>query len=299
MRIDDEMIDRFLTSLTVSEKSRSTYRVGVRVLGKYLTTNEITEPNEDDLLDWLEVLETLTNKATQNLYLVSIRKFFQWTELEGLYPNIANHLKGAKLDRDHKKDYLTAAQVSDILANMDTDTLKGKRDKALFLLMVTGGLRTIEVSRANVEDLRTLGGYSVLYIQGKGHTEKAEFIKVSAKTEKAIREYLNARKAKTGEPLFTNSGNNNGGGAMTAAIVSRTIKAILKSNGFDSDRLTAHSLRHTAVTLALQSGCEFAEVQQFAHHQWANSTAIYYHHKRYTDDNTECPNAVDKLIKAR
>lgn len=168
-----------------------------------------------------------------------------------------------------------------------------------FLLMVTGGLRTIEVSRANVEDLRTLGGYSVLYIQGKGHTEKAEFVKISAKTEKAIREYLNARKAKTGEPLFTNSGNNNGGGAMTAAIVSRTIKAILKSNGFDSDRLTAHSLRHTAVTLALQSGCEFAEVQQFAHHQWANSTAIYYHHKRYTDGNTECPNAVDKLIEAR
>ena len=80
---------------------------------------------------------------------------------------------------------------------------------------------------------------------------------------------------------------------------SRLIKTTLRANGFDSDRLTAHSLRHTAVTLALQSGCEFAEVQQFAHHQWANSTAIYYHHKRYNDDNTECPNAVDKLIKAR
>lgn len=38
--------------------------------------------------------------------------------------------------------------------------------------MVTGGLRTIEVSRADMEDIRNVGDSPALYIQGKGREEK-------------------------------------------------------------------------------------------------------------------------------
>jgi len=61
--------------------------------------------------------------------------------------------------------------------------------------MVTGGLRTIEVSRANISDLhnnRVIGG-CCLYLQGKGREECSEYIKVSPQVEKAIRDYLSAR----------------------------------------------------------------------------------------------------------
>lgn len=46
--------------------------------------------------------------------------------------------------------------------------------------MVTGGLRTIEVIKADIGDLKTVGAFTVLYVQGKGREEKTEYIKISA-----------------------------------------------------------------------------------------------------------------------
>ena len=42
----------------------------------------------------------------------------------------------------------------------------------MLALMLTMALRTIEVRRANIEDMRVSGDVVVLYIQGKGHIEK-------------------------------------------------------------------------------------------------------------------------------
>lgn len=55
------------------------------------------------------------------------------------------------------------------------------------MLMVSCGLRTIEVSLANVEDLRSVGDKTVLYVQGMGHTERSIFVLVPPKVEQAIR----------------------------------------------------------------------------------------------------------------
>ena len=56
-----------------------------------------------------------------------------------------------------------------IAAEINRETLTGARDYALFMLMVSCGLRTIEVSLANIEDLSPIGDKTVLYVQGKGH----------------------------------------------------------------------------------------------------------------------------------
>jgi integrase/recombinase XerC len=60
----------------------------------------------------------------------------------------------------------------------------------LILLALSGGLRTVEISRADVSDLRTNGDTEVLYIQGKGRLEKNEFVKIMPEIAEVIREYL-------------------------------------------------------------------------------------------------------------
>ena len=144
--------------------------------------------------------------------------------------------------------------------------------------MTTGGLRTIEVSRANIEDLRTVGGNTVLFIQGKGKEEKTDYVKISPQVEKAIRAYLRDR-GKTSEdsPLFASTSNNNKGKRLTTRTISGIVKETFKKAGYDSDRLTAHSLRHTAVTLSLLAGKDITEVQQFARHANIGTTMIYNH----------------------
>ena len=52
-------------------------------------------------------------------YLAAVKLFFQWTAQEGLYPKVADRVKGAKLDTEHKKDYLTTKQVARLLGAID------------------------------------------------------------------------------------------------------------------------------------------------------------------------------------
>lgn len=274
-----DMFNSFIAYLDTSEKTVQTYTRALKQFFKYLAINNIQHPQRADILAFRDDLKATGKKPTtvQN-YITATKIFFKWTDQEGLYPNIAENIKGAKLNRDHKKDYLTATQAKEIINSIDTSTLKGLRDYAIIVLMTTGGLRTIEVSRANIEDLRTIGGNTALFIQGKGKEEKTDYIKVSPQVEKAIRAYLRDR-GKTSEdsPLFASTSNNNKGKRLTTRTISGIVKETFKKAGYDSDRLTAHSLRHTAVTLSLLAGKDITEVQQFARHANIGTTMIYNH----------------------
>jgi len=274
-----ELFNRYIDFLDSSPKTVETYTRALRQLFNYFSLNGITQPTRGDILAFRDELKASGHKPTtvQN-YITATKIFFSWTEQEGLYPNVADHLKGAKLDREHKKDYLTSRQVKEVLAGVDRSTEQGLRDYAMLFLMVTGGLRTIEVSRANIGDLRTLGDNSVLYVQGKGREEKTDYIKLSAPAEQAIRAYLKARGEKDEEaPLFSSTSNNNRGARLTTRSVSGIVKTRLQQAGYDSEKLTAHSLRHTAVTLSLLAGKDITEVQQFARHANIATTMIYNH----------------------
>jgi len=274
-----ELFARYIAYLDSSPKTVETYTRALRQLFSYFSLNGITQPTRADILAFRDELKASGHKPTTvQSYITATKIFFSWTEQEGLYPNIAEHLKGAKLDRNHKKDYLTSGQVKEVLASIDRSTEQGLRDYAMLFLMVTGGLRTIEVSRANIGDLRTLGDNSVLYVQGKGREEKTDYIKLSAPAEQAIRAYLKARGEKDEEaPLFSSTSNNNRGARLTTRSVSGIVKTRLQQAGYDSEKLTAHSLRHTAVTLSLLAGKDITEVQQFARHANIATTMIYNH----------------------
>ena len=274
-----DTFERFISYLDASPKTIETYTKALRQFFNYIGVHGIRKPQREDVLAFRDDLKSSGLKPTtvQN-YITATRIFFKWTAQEGLYPNIAEHVKGAKLDKNHKKDYLTSRQAKEVLAGVQTDSEEGLRNYAILSLMVTGGLRTIEVSRADVEDLRTVGESTVLYIQGKGREEKTEYIKISAPVEKAIRSYLKAREnVEEGQPLFTSTSNNSKGKRITTRTVSGVVKTALRNAGYDSTRLTAHSLRHTAITLALLAGREITEVQQFARHANLNTTMIYNH----------------------
>lgn len=270
---------RFTSTLDAKLKTVQTYERALKQMVKYFVDNGITQPRREDILSYRDYLRATDHRATtiQN-YIVAARLFFAWTESQRIYPNICGNVKGAKLNRDHKKDYLTSRQVKTILSDIDRSTPQGIRDYAVLVLMVTGGLRTVEVVNANVEDLRTLADDTVLFIQGKGRDEKTEYIKLSAPVEAAIRDYLKIRgEVKPASPLFASMSNNSKGERMTTRSISRIAKDSMIEAGYNSERLTAHSLRHTAVTLSLLAGKSLEEVQQFARHANISTTMIYNH----------------------
>ena len=286
--ITEDLFNSFIEYLDASPKTVETYTRAVRQFFKYIYENGINQPTREDVIAYREYLKDTHKPTTVQNYIVSVRLFFQWTEQKGLYPNVAEHIKGAKLDKNHKKDYLTSRQVKKVLETAKEESLQGLRDYAILALMFTGGLRTIEVNRANIEDLRTAGDCEVLYLQGKGHEEKTDYIKLIPEVEDAIRAYLKARgSVGPTEPLFTSTSNNSKGERISTRTVSGIVKTALKNAGYDSDKLTAHSTRHTAVTLALMGGQKLEEVQQFARHKNLATTLIYAHNIDRAKNNCE------------
>lgn len=276
--ITEDLYNRFINYIDASQKTVETYTRAIRQFAKYMAENGISRPVREDVLTYREWLKEDHKPTTVQNYITAVRLFFQWTEQEGLYPNIADHVKGAKLDRNHKKDYLTSRQVKKVLETAKEDSIQGLRDYAILAIMFTGGLRTIEVSRANIEDLRTAGDDTALYLQGKGHEERTDYIKLMPEVEDALRAYLTARGATDPkEPLFTSTSNNSKGKRISTRTVSGIVKDALKRAGYNSEKLTAHSTRHTAVTLALMGGQKLEEVQQFARHKNLATTLIYAH----------------------
>lgn len=272
--------DRFIAFLDANPRTVETYTRNLKLFFSYLKENGIVAPTRSDILAYRDKLKEKLKPTTIQNYLAIVKIFFTWTEQERIYPNVAKRIKGPKVDRAHKKDYLTTHQVKQIESEIDRQTVVGSRDRAIFMLMCSCGLRTIEVSLANVEDLRPIGDKVVLYVQGKGHDERSIFVVVPPKVEQAIRHYLKVRgSSKDGDPLFCSTSNNNLGQRLTTRSISGIAKRLMREAGFDSPRLTAHSLRHTAVTAAINSGERLDVVQAFARHCNPATTMIYVHHE--------------------
>lgn len=206
--------------------------------------------------------------------MIAVKLFFRWLEQENLYKNIAENIKSVRVKAGHKKDCLTSELLRNILQTIKTDTLKGLRDYAIISLMLTTGLRTIEVIRADVADIRSVNGNTVLFIQGKGCDEKAKYLKLDTQVESALMIYLNAsREIRGTEPLFASISNNNKGGRITTRSVREVAKQAIIQAGYNSNRLTAHSMRHTVGTLALLNGANIRDVHQFLRHSNINTTS--------------------------
>ena len=239
---------------------------------------------------------------TIRAYLRSVSQFFAWTEAAGLYPNIAANVHGPKVRQDaHKKDALQPSEVLEIersikaraavkeaqAGEQEKDTAgrvqrseeQGARLFALYLLAVNAGLRTIELSRANVKDLQEKHGQYYLYVFGKGHTEADQVKALAPEVAEAVKAYLNTRadKYNGNSPLFVATGNRSGGRRLAATTISTMLKQAMKDAGYNSDRLTAHSLRHTAGTAAMEATGDLYAVQKYMRHADPKTTEIYLH----------------------
>lgn len=278
--LSESRVEDFLKSLDVSERSRATYARSLKqfILWLYETGRNTLELQREDILEYKEYLAESKSAYTVTLYLTSVRRLYQWLESQRVYPDITRGIKGAKKPRGFRKDTLSQGQLREALSSMELDTLESMRDYAIFNLMARTGLRAIEVSRALVEDIRMESGQEVLWVQGKGRDAKDDFVILTPEALKPIKAYLKARgRVKKDEPLFCSHSDRNRGEALTTRSVSRIIKQALRGVGLDDSRLTAHSLRHTAISLSIQGGASLQQAQAMARHSDSKTTLVYFH----------------------
>ena len=111
-----DLYTRFVAYIDAAPATVTTYTKAVRQFMNYITERGITHPQKADVIAFKESLKASGHKPTTiQAYITAVRLFFRWLEDEKIYPNVADRVKGAKITKGHKKDYLTSGQTKEIL----------------------------------------------------------------------------------------------------------------------------------------------------------------------------------------
>ena len=275
--------EAFLRGLDVKESSRRLYGRTLKQFFAWvdLEGKQLPELTKADIAEYKSHLENglKLSPLTVGSYIVSLRKFYEWVETEGLYKNIAKGIKTPQRSQVFEKQYLSEEKSGELLEHFKEGSL---RNYAIVNLMLRTGLRTIEVSRLQIGDICYMGEKRVLKIWGKGKTEAEKgkdynFVVLTDKAYLPIRNYIEATRkgARSGEPLFTSTSRQNKGEKLSTRTISGLCKEGLKSIGLDGNEYTAHSLRHTTASLLLGHGQTLLAVQHVLRHASVNTTQRY------------------------
>lgn len=294
-----EWAAEWLETRNLTPRSISVYRSNLYRFFDYLKDREMLDENGlsaqaidarviADFIKTLKNSKTYKATAIQN-YIATLKSFFHYLDNHKLYPNATLDLKNEKINRQRfKKKDLKIDESRKLLASIDTDSLNGKRDIAMIALMLVCGLRTIEVSRANVESIEKNGDVYILRVQSKGSAEDSDIVRIPSLVLNMIRDYLATRSnCKPDDPLFVSTSNRSHGERLSTKSISVIAKRELKKAGFDSSMYTAHSLRHSAASNAIRLGVSLEEVCQMLRHKSISTTMIYNHANEELENTAE------------
>ncbi|HEY6301741.1 MAG TPA: tyrosine-type recombinase/integrase [Terriglobales bacterium] len=171
-----------------------------------------------------------------------------------------------------------------------TETLKGKRDRAVLSVLLFHALRREELCNLKIDDLQDRRGVKHLQIHGKG--SKIRYIPLHPASAAAIDDYLDAvgHRQEKDSALFRPLRNNVTGelnGPMTPHAVYLILQHYRQQIGLTGSRLGPHALRATAATNALENGADIVEVQEWLGHANIATTRGYdRRHSRPEDSPT-------------
>ncbi len=202
--------------------------------------------------------------------LSSLRGLFQYLLSVGLAEN--NPAKNVHNDKVVRKELnvLTSKEVETLLAQPDTNDVKGIRDKAMLELLYATGIKVSELIGLNLSDLNL----SVSCIRcGEGENER--LIPLYPVALKAVTTYLEySRKILTSasdeSALFVNIS----GERLSRQGFWKILKAYVQAANITKD-ITPHTLRHSFATHLLENGADIHDIQEILGHRDLSSTQRY------------------------
>ncbi len=289
----EELYERWVSYLKSehAETTRAAYEKGLELFRAWLQERglELSQVTPPDVRAWRDELRARYAVQTVNLRLSAIRRFYAWLIEEGApILNPAANVRGASRrgkSQRHRRNELSASEV---LAVLDTceETQLGKRDRGILALMAYCALRTIEVQRANLGDLKTRDGRSVLWVRGKGRAEADDFVVLPPAADEALRSWLVDR-GKSKGPLFWSLSRQNPGDRLSTRAIRGMVKDRFHLAGVVNGGKTTHSLRHSAISNAIRNGAEPLQVPAMARHLSFETTLGYYHELSRTEKPAE------------
>ncbi len=197
--------------------------------------------------------------------------------------------------------YLEQAEATVLLRSIETRTpLQTWRDKLLLGVMTLEGTRTVEMHRLNIGDVVRQGEQVGLKVSSKRHMR---VVPLTPQLAQIMAAYLTALRGSgydsmVDSPLLINLSNYGRGERLSRRGIRQVVDKYLQAANLkymEGRTLSAHSLRHTAGTLALRNGASLRQVQDLLGHADPRTTAIYAHVGDRWENNPALKVGIDLL----
>ncbi len=165
---------------------------------------------------------------------------------------------------------LTQSVTETFMNAPETDSLLGKRDKAILELLYGSGLRVSECANLSLDDVDIKG--KILHITGKG--KKTRVVPMTQVSADSLSDYLSARNTVPEYAFTRHIFMSHTGTPLTTRSIARMInKYVLKSALLM--HITPHQFRHSFATDLLNNGADIRAVQDMLGHSNLSTTQIY------------------------
>ena len=207
--------------------------------------------------------------------LATLRTFFKFLCREQvLEMNPARLVSSPRLEKKLPK-VLSVDDVVRFIETPDTETVLGKRDRAILEMLYATGIRVAELAGINLDDI----DFKNESIRVRGKRRKERIVPFGSKAKEALQDYLGVRgdllieaPEDQREPmaLFMNYQ----GTRITTRSVGRMIDKYVTECAMAHD-ISPHSLRHSFATHLLSAGADLRSIQELLGHARLSTTQIY------------------------
>jgi len=171
-------------------------------------------------------------------------------------------------------DFLSFAEIENIIAQIDLSRADGGRNKAILETMYSCGLRVSEVVGLRISCLYLDAGF--IRIIGKGDKERlvpvgSDAIKYITIYKDTIRVHCPIQKG-FDDILFLNKF----GRGLSRVMIFYIIKDLAKKAGITKN-ISPHTFRHSFATHLVEGGADLRAVQEMLGHESITTTEIYTH----------------------
>ena len=293
--------DRLMTQRHSSPNTISSYRDTFTLLLRYVCAQkgmtasvlEISDLDADTITGFLRHLEDGRGNSirTRNARLAAIHSLFAYAALRHHeHAGVIQRVLAIQTVRMHRNivTWLDAAEADALLKACDQSTRTGRRDHAMFTLMIQTGLRVSEVIGLTIADIHTGVGAHV-HCLGKGRKERRTPLLPA--TVAVITGWIAKNGGPVNAPLFTTStGRPLSRDAIEHRIRRTSVAATASCASLVDKQVTPHTLRHTAAMRLLHAGVDITVIALWLGHEQLTTTNIYLH-----ADMTLKENAIAKV----
>ena len=212
--------------------------------------------------------------ATQRKLMTDVKVFCRWLVKVGYLPySPVETLEMPKVPKKLPRAVLSAEEVEKVLAQADTDSVRGLRDRAIMEVLYSTGIRRGELVNLQIQDLDRGRGLLRIH-QGKGNKDRV--VPIGDRALGWVARYLDEARPELMKNLSEASlfiscyvGKRMSGGALTSCL-----REYIEQAGIDKPG-SVHIFRHSTATLMLENGADIRHIQSLLGHADLSTTQLY------------------------